>query len=491
MLFYEDTLCAFLQELAEREPLKPMLGSESGWLTAQQILERVESGSRQLYKVGIRAGDYLCLPAQRTVNTCVILLCLQRLGAVAVLTDPRGDTAAQLKSCEADIPIKYCLTMNQDVSRPVVTLASAATGKELCLSMRKKTAEAEVPAFTDAKAPGFVIFTSGSTGAKKAVMVSQYNLVNDLLDTRELGYYTQDDIALGALPLDHIFGLVLLAGTLVLGYSLYFPKSTDIPYILETISAQGITRMNGVPSLYLAMAAEKENYNLGSLRAGFIAGGPCTPSQFRYIEEALGMTLIPAYGMSECVGITCAGYREPQDVRACGVGRFYPRNTWAILLEDGTEAAVGQEGEVCVDGPTRMVGYFGDNSPREALLHTGDLGYVDADGTLHISGRKKDIIIRNGYNISPLVIENALLSIPGVSAAAVVGLPHPSEGECPAAMVVCRAEVYQTLSQALGSRVQKNLIPALFRRVEALPLTGSGKTDKQRIGEMLLQCLDQ
>ena len=491
MLFYEDTLCAFLKVLAERAPDQPMLGCESGWLTVRQVLERVESGARQLHKVGIRPGDYLCIPAQRTVNTCVVMLCLQRLGAVAVLTDPRGEAAAQLKSCEAAIPIKYYLTMNQDVSRPVATLTSTATGKDLCLSMRKKAAGAEVPPFADAKAPGFLIFTSGSTGAKKAVMISQYNLVNDLMDTRELGYYTQDDVALGALPLDHIFGLVLLAGTMVLGYRLYFPKTTDIPHILEAVSTQGITRMNGVPSLYLAMAAEKEKYDLRSLRAGFIAGGPCTPGQFRYIEEALEITLIPAYGMSECVGITCASYRDPQEVRACGVGRFYPRNTWAILLEDGGEAAVGQTGEICVDGPTRMVGYFGDSSPREALFHTGDLGYVDGEGILHLTGRKKDIIIRNGNNISPLVIEDALLSIQGVTAAAVVGLPHPTEGECPAAMVVCRAEIYQTLPQALGSRVQKNLVPALFRRAEALPMTGSGKTDKLRVREMLLQCQGQ
>lgn len=203
------------------------------------------------------------------------------------------------------------------------------------------------------------------------------------------------------------------------------------------------------------------------------------------------MTLIPAYGMSECVGITCASYKDPQEVRACGVGKFYPRNTWAILLEDGGEAAVGQTGEVCVDGPTRMVGYFGDKSPREPLFHTGDLGYVDGEGVLHITGRKKDIIIRNGNNISPLVIEDALLSIPGVTAAAVVGLPHPTEGECPAAMVVCRAEVYHDLSRTLADRVQKNLVPALFQRVEALPMTGSGKTDKLRVREMLLQCRGQ
>ena len=317
------------------------------------------------------------------------------------------------------------------------------------------------------------------------MVLSQYNLISNIFDAEPLGDYRSGDIALGALPLEHVFGLVLLIGAAVLGYSIYFPECTDTSCILDTVSRERITRMNGVPSLYLAMAEQQAGYDLSSLRVGFIGGGPCTPKQFVLIENILDMTLIPAYGMSECVGITSASYRDPQVIRACSVGKFYARNTGKILLEDGQEAALCQEGEICVDSHTRMIGYYGDMAPRGELLHTGDLGYLDSEGFVHISGRKKDIIIRSGVNLSPRKIEEGLLSIPGVEDAAVIGLPDEAKGELPWAMAVCRKDLRSAVWPALQEKLAKNELPAGIFYVDSLPLTSSGKPDKPKISEVL------
>jgi len=457
------TLHSFLTEYASRHPEQKLLGSGDGWLTAARVLENTECLAEQLRQQGVGCGAYVALRAYRNMDTAVRILALQILGAVAVLTDPRYAPEEFLSRSE--------------VSIPVCAVLDGGSLQILSLSETKN----QQP---DAREPSFVIFTSGSTGKPKAVMLSQYNLVNNLIDSQPLGSYRADDIALGALPLDHVFGLVLLAGMCVLGYGIYFPENTGVSSLLSCIEREHITRMNGVPSLYLAMAEQAKNYDLSSLRAGFIGGGPYTPEQFQNIEAALGMTLIPVYGMSECIGIACGDWKDSQSVRARGVGRVYSMNTCRITLPDGREAPSGQIGEIRVTGPARMVGYYPDRMPEDALLPTGDLGYLDDAGFLHITGRKKDIIIRNGVNLSPKPIEDALLSIPGVRAACVVGMPHKLQGETPWALVV-GSRTAKELFALLPGLLPKNQIPAEICVGEQMPMTSSGKPDKIAVREVL------
>jgi len=474
-------LLIYLTEYAQECPDRKLLGDAQGWRTVQQALTQARQAAGQLHALGIREGELVALRAFRTVETIQVLLALQMLGAVAVLTEPRSDVEPFLERCAVPVPVECIL--EQRGQSFILRRPGMAQGEKLSHLFSGDP----WPDFAarSPREPGFLIFTSGSTGRSKAVMLSQYNLVNNLVDSQPLGLYEPDDVALGALPLDHVFGLVLLAGTAVLRYALYLPEQTAVSSLLDAIEEQGITRMNGVPSLYLAMAEQKGGRRLSTLRAGFIGGGPYTPEQFCRIEEELGMTLIPVYGMSECIGISCASYQDPQGARMRGVGPFYSMNTGAILLEDGTPAPVGVEGEICVDGPARMVGYYGDSSPRAPWLHTGDLGFLDENGILHISGRKKDIIIRNGVNLSPLRIEQALLSLPGVTAAAVVGLPDERCGELPWAMAVWDGPSPEQLLQALAPLLAKNELPAGILRAEELPMTPSGKPDKARIREVL------
>ena len=459
----ERDLNRMLRELAGSCPDKPLLGGVGGWLTAAQVRTRVEQTAQDFLSMGICPGELVAVRTHRAVETAIVILALQAVGAVAVLTDPRQEPMEFLRDCEAEIPVSHVVD-------------------PFTISLHNYEGARELPD-GNPKAPGFIIFTSGSTGKKKAVMLSQYNLVNNLVDSQPLGCYCEDDIALGALPMDHVFGLVLLAGVCVLGYAIFFPEKTDIPGILRAIQEEKITRMNGVPALYLAMAQQAERYDLTSLNAGFIGGGPFTREQFRIIEDALGMTLIPVYGMSECIGIACADWREPREIRAEGSAPFYSMNTGKILREDGTEADPGEAGEIFVTGPARMVGYYPEAIQDDVLIPTGDLGYLDEAGRLHLTGRKKDIIIRNGNNLSARRIEEAILSIPGVEDVAVVALPDEQQGEVPWAMVVTWEQ--KDFHRKMAERLNKNEIPAGWCFVGELPMTASGKPDKQKIREVL------
>lgn len=485
------TLCWYLHCLALEKPCLPLLGDKGGWITAEQTEQFVEAGAGLLYASGLRPGDRVALRAVRSVNAVLALLCLQRVGAAAILIDPRDDPERSLSGCVPSLDVSCRLEAGGDIHRPVLLLTRAGAKTPLQLPLASSGCT-PAPAWDAPDAPAFYIFTSGSSGQKKAVILSQGNLVSNLLDSAPLGGYFEDDVALGALPMDHVFGLALLTGAVVLRYRLYLTAATAPEELLQIVAQEKITRMNGVPSLYLSMAKKARAGEARSLRAGYIGGAPWTAEQFQYIESALGITLVSVYGMSECIGISCASYRSPQRERMAGVGPFYPANQGKILREDGSEALPGEEGEVCVRGPMRMLGYHDPAQTAQAIdadgfLHTGDLGYVGESGILCLTGRKKDIIIRSGVNLSPRRIEEALLSLPGVQGAAVVGLPDELCGELPWAAVACGAEALPRLMDDLRPLLAKNELPVGILRLDNLPMTGSGKPDKQAVKELIRQ----
>ena len=479
---HNQVLLNYLKEYVQAEPDKKLLGDSRGWLTASQVLERVEETAGKLYGLGLRAGDWAALRMEQSVDAIVSALALMAIGVVAPLTNSRTPVRQALTDAQFERPMEY--TLSRESGCWILEKNGAAFPLE----------EAEAVPFVcapDPFAPAVVIFTSGSTGKSKGVILSQNNLTCNLMAVNVVGGYRKDDIALGALPMDHVFGLIMLFGAIVLRHSLYFTAGSDLKTVVKTIQEQRITRMNGVTALYLNMAAMKEQYDLSSLRIGFIGGGPCTAAQFEKIEEELEMTLVSGYGMSECMGITANDHRAPRSVRSGTVGPFYTVNESRILDPNGRECGTGQVGEVCTRGPQLMLGYCDEEHNRAAMdsngyFHTGDLGFLDEDGNLHLTGRTRDIIIRNGVNLVTRKIEEALLAVPGVEDAMVVGLPHDAQGEAPWALVkgmVTEKEILARLVRLLP----KNEIPLGICVARDIPYNRNGKPDKIKGKELLEQ----
>lgn len=482
------SLFAYLAAFAKESGEALFLHDETQEITAGEALVRVRSLAGFFYAHGVRAGSYVALRITRSPQAVLLFYALTALGAVTVLTDPHAGVKEALVRSGVDLPVSFYVTDEGSSCRP------SARGHFLLLC-----AEGEFPVgegedavlFEDVSAPSVVIFTSGSTGQSKAVLLSQSNLISHYENHIHAECYLKGDDVLGVLPLNHVFGLIQIVTAAIAKYAVFFPERLEVGYLLQCMRSHKITRLDGVPSLYRAFA--EASVRLGApppMRAGLIGGAPITPEQLTYIEDALRTRMIPVYGMSECISIACARLSDPLSVRAGSVGRFQPLNRGAILSEEGEEVGTGVVGEICVSGPQVMLGYFGDEAPaldEKGFLHTGDLGYLDEAGLLHVSGRKKDIIIRNGVNLSARRIEGALLGLAAVRDAAVVGVSHALYGEAPCALVVLKEEAEPALlKEQLKGTLAKNELPERILFAECIPLTSSGKPDKQKIKELFL-----
>lgn len=456
--------------------------------------EAIAIGNR-LYGLGVRSGSLVALRCTRSVDAYLIFLALEFMGATAVLTSPHLPVDAFLQ--ENEIPMAVDLTITNEGAAQGIS----ANGNwevlghgPLEIGYPARREDRRFPVGADLRTPATIVFTSGSTGKGKGAMLSQEALLQYGEDTIVQNWHTPGDVAIVTLPTQHGFGLCLLMAAIVARYALFFPREMQVEYVLDCIERYSITRINAVPSYFyiLARTNELQHRNLQSLRTGFTAGSPIVPEQHRYIERILGITLHPLYGMSESISISCTAPGDSPEHRATTVGRFH-RNAGCIVDREGNELPQGQEGEICVSGPAILLGYYGDEkATRLAIddrgrLHTGDLGYLDEDNYLHISGRIKDIIIRNGVNLSPAKIEAAIRSVPGVDQVIVVGVQHEMLGEAPCALVIPQPGCSLTaeeLKKQLLTRIHKNEIPIAFHFGNEIPLNPTGKPNKQKIKEI-------
>lgn len=442
------TIYEYFKDFAGSRPECTFIFDERERYTAEQAFKVICSAAAHLAAAGVGRGVPVAVRTERTVHTVLSFFALQFVGARAVLFDPRDGITGFDFIVEGD------------------TLS--AHGESICLLSPSHGAFLPV---AESFTPTMSIFTSGSTGVPKRVDLSQYNFVNNSLDTQYIGGYIPEDINIDIVPIHHVFGLALIFTAVVLRHGIYVPQSVTPDCIIDGIIRHGVTRLNGVPSLYLAMAEHERAPQITSLRCGLIGGAPCTAEQFSFIESRTGITLIPVYGMSECIGISCADVNDPAEKRRATVGRVYSMN----------EVSIAPDGEILVKSPAMAAGA----AEGDGWLHTGDLGVIDAQGFLSVCGRKKDIIIRNGNNLSSVAIERKVLSLPRVRDVCVVGLPDRREGEVPAALIVLKeGDDGAGLQDALAGVLLKNELPARVIFASSVPLTSSCKPDKQAVRAM-------
>lgn len=491
MIPIEKSIFEYFHEYAIQCPEKRFLFDENRTYSVADAYQEAVTIGNQLFTYGIREGSTVALRCTRSLDTCLIYLTLQMMGATTLLADPHRKVTDFLQ--DAGTYAEYLIT-NENASVDISANGNWEVLDQGSLQIHyPAVAEHRVfPAVQNVHTPATVVFTSGSTGKGKGVMLSQYNLINHIRNFSVSGCYFEDDVSAELLPIHHVFGLAVILMGLIKQYCILFPKSVGIEYAAKCIEAHKITRLDGVPSFALALAEHHKatGFSAESLRVGVLGGAPSTKAQFDFIERELGIKLLPVYGQSECIGITGANETQSDIVRSSTVGKFLPMNQGFILDDSGMEVSQGTEGEICVMGPAVMLGYLGDQeATREAIdeygrLHTGDLGYLDQDGNLRISGRKKDIIIRNGNNISARKIEEALHTMEGISQAAVVGIGHEKWGEVPCALVVVQEGIDYSaddILEYLSAKLTKIELPERILFQPKLPLTSSGKPDKQKM----------
>ncbi|MET8968549.1 long-chain-fatty-acid--CoA ligase [Streptomyces hydrogenans] len=336
-----------------------------------------------------------------------------------------------------------------------------------------------------------ILYTSGTTGLPKGAELTHTNLGrNSEIAARSLFDLKPADNMLGCLPLFHTFGLVVAMNTAVtVGARLTLLPRFEPVLALRTIQERGVTMLAGVPTMYGALlgshAQEPGAYDVSTLRM-CVSGGASLPVEVLHgFENAFDCVLLEGFGMSETSPV--ASFNHPDRPRKAGtVGT--PIEGVELRLADVVDGV----GELCVRGHNVMKGYWGRpeataETVKDGWLYTGDLARVDEDGYYSIVDRKKDLVIRGGYNVYPREIEEVLYEHPAVAEAAVIGLPDDALGEEIAAAVALRPGAEATpkeLREFVRDQVAAYKYPRVVWILDALPKGATGKILKREIAAL-------
>ena len=344
-------------------------------------------------------------------------------------------------------------------------------------------------------------YTSGTTGFPKAVMLSHHNILNNSWFSARTMQFSEQDRLVVPVPFYHCFGMVLAnllcfsVGACVVIACEHF----DAGKVLQAVAQENCTAIHGVPTMFIAELEHPDfkQYDLSSLRTGIMAGAPCPPQLMkRVINDMHCREILIGYGETEASPLTHLTFRDDSfDRRINTVGRNLPHQEVKVIsTETGYTTDLGHVGEICFRGYHIMRGYYGEpEKTEEAIdcagwLHSGDLGSMDAEGYVQITGRLKEMIIRGGENIYPREVEDYLFTHPKIAGVAVFGVPDDFYGE----EVACWIELHkgetaspEEIISFCKDRIAHYKVPQYIRFVEVFPMTVTGKVQKFKMREAM------
>ncbi|MGG0656628.1 AMP-binding protein [Rummeliibacillus pycnus] len=339
-------------------------------------------------------------------------------------------------------------------------------------------------------------YTSGTTGFPKGVMLRHSNLINNAINIAECMKLTSEDKLCIPVPFFHCFGCVI--GTLAIvsvGGTMVPVQEFKAEEVLRTVEKEKCTALHGVPTMFIneLNLPNIKNFDLSSLRTGVMAGSNCPIEVMKDVMNIMGMKDITiCYGQTESSPVlTQTRTEDPISLKVETVGRALP-NVEVKIMEPGTniELPRGVQGEICARGYVVMKGYYKNpDATREAIdeedwLHTGDLGTMDDNGYVRVTGRLKDMFIRGGENIYPREIEEFLYQHPKVLDVQIVGVPDEKYGEEATAWIILKDG--QTASEEeirafCDGKISRHKIPRYIYFVNEYPMTASGKIQKFKL----------
>lgn len=430
---------------------------------------------------GVLSAGCAVVPLNALERAPVLLHQVQHCGAELMLGDTSNPEWQPLSDALAEVGIDAIgLDFSESKARPEVLLQALGDGAPVAVA----TVAADDLAT--------IIYTSGTTGRPKGVMLSHANLhSNALAIARYLGL-TREDCGLGNLPLHYSYGNsvlhshLLMGARLVLGENLVYPHET-----LQLIHREQITGLPGVPATFalLLHRCRLQDFDLRSLRYVTQAGGPMPSAVVAQLREALpAVEIFLMYGQTEATARLC--YLPPAQLESHGASVGIPIDGVEIdVRRNGQSLPAGEEGEVCARGPNVMLGYWKDpEATAEVLhdgwLHTGDLGWRDEDGYLHIKGRLRNMIKAGAHRISPEEIEEAIAWLDGVAEVGVTGVDDGLLGQMIKAVIV-PAPGRELVPREVKAHCHRHLasykIPKVIEFAARLPRTASGKIQRYKL----------
>ena len=498
-----STIPAALEEAAGEHPGHEAVVDGATRLTFAELRREAHEVARALVAAGIEPGDRVALWAPNGAPWIVASFGVYAAGAVLVPlnTRYRGDEAGHiLRTAGA----RLLITVGEFLGSDYAAMLEGVDGLD-ALERTVHLDTAEWPAFVAAgdtvdgaeidrriaaigeDDPSDIIFTSGTTGAPKGAVLTHGASVRTYLSWSELVDLREGDRYLCVYPFFHTAGLKSGILACVLRGAAIYPQPTfDVPTVLDLVGKERITMLPGPPTVFQTIVnhPDLDTFDLSSVRSS-VTGAAVVPVEvIRQMREVLGIrTVVTGYGMTETTGtISMCRYDDPPEVIARTVGRPIP----------GVEVRIADDGEILVRGFNVMQGYYGNPAATaetivDGWLHTGDIGFVDDAGNLHITDRKKDMFIVGGFNAYPAEIERVLVEHPAIAQAAVIGAPDDRMGERGVAFVIPRAGEEVDPDALLAwtwERLAKFKLSEV-RIVEELPLNPTGKVQKFKLREIL------
>jgi long-chain acyl-CoA synthetase len=470
---------------------------EGRWHTSREMFERSARLAAGLSDLGVAPGDRVVVTMANSPEVGIAYQALWRAGTVVT---PASFLlpAADLRHVIADAEATAVITTSEFADK----VREAATGLDsvrFLISSGRDEGFRELARLERAESGPIVprgkhdlaalLYTGGTTGRSKGVMLTHANLNFTGSAGHAAAYVPGINRGLTSLPLSHAYGLLV---TIVGMHSPERPVGVLMRWFeptlfLELIVEQRIQVSSVVPSmLQILLSLPLEEYDLSSLRYVTSGGAPLAPEVAeQFVRRVPSVSIRQGYGLTETAALIST---NPVGREKSGsVGLPVPGTEVRILDEAGEELPRGEVGEICVRSPGVMQGYW--HSPRataEALqdgwLRTGDLGYQDLEDYLFIVDRKKDLIIRGGFNVYPRDVEDALLEHPAIESAGVVGRPDEVHGEEVIAFVALRPGASVTPEELIDwarSRIGGYRYPREVSLIEAIPLTSVGKVDRK------------
>jgi long-chain acyl-CoA synthetase len=484
------------------QPHRPALMEGDRTVSYGELDALVELAARKLADAGVRPGDRVLLIAENSIPLTVCIFAASRIGAWSATVNARLSEREILNFLDHSGARR---ALYFSVGSPQAAAHGQARGAEsvhwegigeLMLGPLNAAAVPEPAAADPARAVAAMVYTSGTTGAPKAVMLSHANLLFVAANTARMRALTPDDVVYAVLPFSHVYGLSsVLLGSLLGGAALLLEARYRPDVLAHVLAERGVSVMHGAPAMYAKLfewsTASGTPLRFPRLRLAQSGGAPLTLPLKQMFEKTFGIVLQNGYGMTEA-SPSISQTRIDAPRTDCSVGLAIPG---IELRLDGADTSADGTGELWVRGPNVMQGYYrapqltAETITPDGWLRTGDLARIEPDGAVFIVGRSKELIIRSGFNVYPIEIEQVLNAYPGVVQSAVVG--RAVEGNEEVVAFVEPASGVQIDLDALRGYLKANLspykVPSEIVVLEHLPAAATGKVLKKELQQRAAQ----
>lgn len=514
------TVADSLAVRASEDPDRPFVVQSGRSFSYGQVDGRARGLAAAWSDLGVEAGDRIALNLPSWPEFVVAMFAAARLGAVIVPLNPRyTNTELQymLRHSEATVVVTAEALQGVDhlerfegllASLPELQYVVAVGEQDLWYDdrvfqfdelvssgMRGEVPDPDCDPERDAFA---IVYTSGTMGKPKGVVLTHTNLIDPAAAASDLLELTSRDVVFGVDCLFNVFGIGPgVLGTALAGASLVLHEATDPSAALEAMARHRVTVHHGVPTGFVTelRALGRSDLDLSSLRTGIVAGAPVADRLVERIRASLVPEIRVGYGLTEAGCVVAMTRAEDAPGKQVGtVGRPLDDVEVRVLDLEGEPLPVESIGELALRGPGSMQGYYrqpGETShafTQDGFFLTGDLGMIDEEGYLHIVGRRKEMVIRGGYNVYPREIEGRLHAHPAVLDVAVVGVPDEVLGEVACACIVpvegaivTGEEIREFCREVLADYK----VPDLVRFLNDFPMTGSGKVRRVELARLI------